>query len=84
MLLTWTPTIVCVQFASEPVDGSRDAGVSALYADRALCLLRLTPPAAEPALADCELALQADDSNAKASLPWHSEGLITGYVILES
>ena len=69
MLLTWTMTTApsCVQFEVEPVDGSRDSRVSTLYADRALCLLRLTPPAAEPALADCELALQADDSNAKAN-----------------
>jgi len=71
---------VCVQFASEPLDGSRDAGVSTLYADRALCLLRLTPPAAEPALADCELALQADDGNAKASVPWQSKILVTNNV----
>ena len=42
--------------------------MSTLYADRALCLLRLPQPNAEAALADCELALHADDGNVKVRL----------------
>jgi hypothetical protein len=59
-----TAHAVHAQFAAEP-GRQRSAAVSTLYADRALCLLRLAPPAAEAALADCDAALQADPENVK-------------------
>jgi len=69
---THLTTCFRVQFAEEPIDGSRDAAGSVLYANRALCLLRVSPPAALAALADCELALQADDGNVKARTRQHN------------
>ena len=54
-----------MQFALGSVGGHHNAELSVLYADRALCLLRLAAPSPEAALADCELALQANDGNVK-------------------
>ena len=42
-----------------------DEAASALYADRALCLLRLLPPAAEAARADCTAAICCNAANHK-------------------
>ena len=66
-----------LQMLHESPAGTRDETASALYADRALCLLRLVPPAGAAAYADCTAAVASDNRNHKV-LPGVSS--ITGHV----
>lgn len=67
-----------LQMLQEQAPASSDEAASALYADRALCLLRLLPPAAEAAHTDCSAAISCDPANHKvASLTLSELGLCT-------
>ena len=54
-----------LQTLHESLSGSIDDKASDLYSDRALCLLRLVPPAAEAAYADCTAAIACNSANHK-------------------
>lgn len=54
-----------LQMEHEREAGAADEAASALYADRAACLLRMVPPAAEAARADCTAAISCNTQNHK-------------------